>query len=132
MFAQVLLIFQRSQISVPILVQVGIGHDVEDIPMIVERQVLIVKRGKMNEVLEIVKAEQVRVQQAYGVSGASRNYVPYVGPFNQIVLEYEWNDMAEREAFWSAWEASPEAKAIWKKWEHLLEPGGGVELWRLV
>jgi hypothetical protein len=105
--------------------------------MIVERQVLITKLGKMNEVLEIVKAEQERVQQAYSVSdsvsaGASRNYVPYIGPFNQIVLEYEWNDMAEREAFWSAWEASPEAKAIRKKWEQLLEPGGGVELWRLV
>lgn len=100
--------------------------------MLLDRRVFIVKLGKMEEVLELLKAEQARVQQAYDFSGATRNYVNVVAPHNQLVLEAEWNNLAEWEAFWSAWQASPEAKAFMKKWLPLLEPGGWSELWRLV
>jgi hypothetical protein len=100
--------------------------------MLLDRRVFIVKFGKMAEVLELLKAEQARVQQAYGFSGATRNYVNVVAPNNHLVLEREWNNLAEWEAFWSAWQASPEGKAFLEKWSPLLEPGGWGELWQLV
>lgn len=117
---------------VQVLAQVRSGHSMEGIPMLVDRRVFMVKGGKMDEVLELLKAEQARVRQAYNYSGATRNYASYVGTFGQLVLESEWNDLAEWEAFWSEWGASPEGIAFQEEWGPLLESGGRVELWTLV
>jgi hypothetical protein len=100
--------------------------------MLLDRRVYIVKLGKMAEVLELLRAEQARMQQAYDLSGATRNYVNVIAPHNHLVVEAEWNNLAEWEAVWSAWQASPEKVVFLKKWLPLLEPGGWGELWQLV
>jgi hypothetical protein len=101
----------------------------EDIQMLVDHRTVMVKRGKMDEVLAFLKTEQARVRQAYNYTGATRNC--YVGPFDQLVVESEWNSVAEWDAFWSDWPVSPEGTAFLENWVSLIESGKS-ELWTLV
>ena len=61
-----------------------------------------------------------------------RHYISHIGPFDHYVVEMEWNSLAEWEALWVDWQASPEAAAFLEKWWLLTDQGGGVKIWQLV
>lgn len=100
--------------------------------MIVDRRTFNVKRGCLEELLTLVKAEQERIRQQYSYTHALRNYTPLVAPFGTLVIEGEWESLADYEKFWNEWPASPEGSAFMKKWSEMLEHGGTHEIWELV
>lgn len=88
--------------------------------MLVDRRVVMVERGKMDEVLALLQAEQARIRQVYNV-GALRNYVPMVGYFDQLVLEAEWDSLADWNNFGPNGRFHRKVKLFWKNgfpWLH--------------
>jgi hypothetical protein len=94
--------------------------------MIVQRLTWLAKRGRVTEAVNLASAERERT------GGTHRIYRDRVGPFNTIVMEFEFEDFEEMETFWSEWFATSEADAFVKKWNDLLEAGGHEEIWTLV
>jgi hypothetical protein len=43
----------------------------------------------------------------------------------------EFEDMAEREAFWAEWREKRATPEFWQKWGEIVAPGGSVEIWQL-
>ena len=94
--------------------------------MIVHRQTNIVKIGRMEEVIALVKAERERQ------NGTWRIYVSDIGPRDTIAFEFEFENLQDYEKGWSEWLATPEAGAFMDKWDDLVEPGGADEIWNMV
>jgi hypothetical protein len=96
--------------------------------MLVNRRTFIVKNGCWEEAVAMGVAEVQRI----GLPRASRLYVSEIGPFSSLVGEFEFESLAEYEAFWAEYFASPEGVAFNEKWGTVTESGGTNEIWRLV
>jgi hypothetical protein len=96
--------------------------------MIVNRQTMIVKPGCSDEAEALAVAETKRVSFPH----ARRLYSSNLSPFDRLVFEAEFENLAEHEKFWAEWRASPETAAFLKKFNDLLEAGGTNEIWTLV
>jgi LPS sulfotransferase NodH len=95
--------------------------------MIVNRRTFIVKRGRLEEVVALIMAETKRVGQTPVV----RLYLPEIAAFDQIAMEWEFENLAEYQRFWEEWFASPQGVAFLEKWNDLTETGGANEIWTL-
>ena len=95
--------------------------------MLVERRILNVARDKMEDALAMLAEERARL----GSERAVRIYRPIVAAFDQIVVEFEFNDWAEMEAFWGRWQTEG-AEAFFTAWADVARPGGQRELWETV
>ena len=100
--------------------------------MIVEKNTVVVKQGGMDEAVTEVKS----LLEAGGFPHAFRIYVPHTGPQGVIVVETEYESLAEFEKYWKDFFASPEADA-WRKERHPLHYKHShfrskTEFWRLV
>ena len=93
--------------------------------MIVNRRTWFVKLGQIAEAVELIKAESERT------GSTPRIYTPYIGTFNEMALEFEFESLAEYEKFWSEYSASPEAAAFSEKFSRLIERGNKNEIWTL-
>jgi hypothetical protein len=96
--------------------------------MLVHRTTFVVKVGKRDEAVEVLKSgadylEKVPTFRVYGSS---------IGPRDTLVLELEFENLAEYERFWDEWFATPESAAVMEKWVQLREPGGTSEIWQLL
>lgn len=96
--------------------------------MIVNRRTFKIKHGKEWEVVELLKAENERLQWPI----TSRVYMSKIAPWGQLVVEWEFEDLAAYDKYWTDWEALPETKTFMKKWLKLTRPGGTNEIWDLV
>ena len=96
--------------------------------MLVNRRTFMVKNGHWDEAVAMGVAEVQRV----GLPHASRVYAPEIGPFSTLVLEADFESLAEYEEFWAEYFASPEAVEFNEKWDTVTESGGTNEIWRLV
>jgi len=95
--------------------------------MIIDRRTHITKRGYEDEAVEIVKKGTAYVP----FTVPYRIYLPQVGPFNVVVLELEFKDLAEYDRFWTGWlEKAPQE--WWDSWMNATENGGGNEIYQLV
>ena len=95
--------------------------------MLVERRILNVAQNKMDDALAMLAEERARL----GSDRAMRIYRPNVAAFDQIVVEFEFNDWAEMEAFWDRWQTEG-AEAFFTAWAEVARPGGQRELWETV
>ena len=95
--------------------------------MIVNRRTFVVKRGCMQDLVAMVKAEQERLNVAI----TFRVYTPNIAPLNLVVAEWEFESLQEYEKFLADWRASPETAEFMKKWYELTESGGVNEIWNL-
>lgn len=95
--------------------------------MIVERSTCTVKHrpGAMEELAALVKSEC----EKEGLS--SRVYTPQKAPHDTLVIEWEFESLAESEKYWAEWWAKPETAAFVEKWYALTESGGSTEIWNL-
>ena len=75
---------------------------------------------------ELVRAERERT------GGTHRIYLSYLGRYDTIAMDFEFEGLAEMEAFWSEWFATPESAAFLKKWNDLLAADRTNEVWILV
>lgn len=92
--------------------------------MLVDRRTLNVARDKMEDALTQLAEEQARMNW----QGPVRIYRPYVAEFDQVVVEFEFADWAEMEAFWNRWQTEG-VEAFFTAWADMARPGGRRELW---
>jgi hypothetical protein len=103
--------------------------------MLAYRTTWIVKLGRMQEALTLLKEEAERVgageaRNAPGV-GVGRIYTPSISP-NALIFETTFENTAAHEAFWAMYDGdSPEAKAFWTSWYDVVERNAGTEIWTL-
>ena len=95
--------------------------------MIVNRRTFNVKPGQMDEIMALVRAETERI----GMPPITRAYRPYIGPFDLLAVEWEFESLAQCDEFWTEWFAAPEADAFMSKFNELIAGGGTNEIWQL-
>lgn len=95
--------------------------------MLVDRRILSIKPGRMEDALEVLTTERTRIDSTRAI----RIYAPSVAAFDQIIVEFEFENWAECEEFWNTWGATPEADAFWEKWRDVNSGGGRREIWEL-
>lgn len=95
--------------------------------MIVHRFTYRVKPGRTSELVQLTLDEWKRG----GSSVPHRVYVPVFGPRDQVCMEVEFADLAERKKFWDEWWNQPTTPAFVKKWNELVDSGGSEEIWVL-
>jgi len=61
-----------------------------------------------------------------------RIYSDNVGPHDTLVVDMEFEGLAERGKFWPEWVAKPDSAAFMEKWRAVTERGGTCEIWNLV
>jgi hypothetical protein len=61
-----------------------------------------------------------------------RIYTSETGPRGRIVIETEFENLAEYEDYWKKYASLPETSAFEEEWFELNEPGGGSEILHLV
>ena len=95
--------------------------------MIVNRRTFVVKEGCWDEALALTVAETKRVSFPH----PRRLYSSNISPFDRLVFEAEFENLAEYVKFWAEWFASPEGAAFMEKWDTLTKSGGTNEIWTL-
>jgi hypothetical protein len=96
--------------------------------MIVERRTYRAKPFCQQAAAEFVK----KVWELIEFPHPWRVYVPVIGPGDVIYHEVEFEDFAERQAFWAAFFARPEMPGWRETWLELTQSGGGNELLRAI
>jgi hypothetical protein len=96
--------------------------------MIVNRRTFRIKNGKAQKVAEMMKSENERLKWPV----THRIYTANIAPFNLVIGEWEFEDLAAYEKFWTDWFALPETEAFMKKWNALTRSGGTNEIWNLI
>ena len=96
--------------------------------MLVDRRYLNIARTKMDDALTLLTDLRERMQWQHPV----RIYMGNVAPFDQIVIEVEFADWAEMNAFWSDDATIAEIAPFFVKWDEVALPGGRRELWETV
>jgi hypothetical protein len=91
--------------------------------MFINRRTNKVKPWAMDELVKLTKAEFERI----GSKG--KIYTPYIGPYDVIVFDFEYESLEAYQSSWEEWFASPEADEFLKKFNTLVESGGSNELW---
>jgi hypothetical protein len=96
--------------------------------MIVERWTFPVKPQYQEAVVNILKEE---IEGNTVFTGSYRIYTPHIGPWDVVVVEWEYEDTQELEAVWDAWFAKSGTPEYFEKWYELTRPGGHREVWQL-
>jgi hypothetical protein len=99
--------------------------------MIVTRLTFNVKQGRMQEAAEHVAKEIAAERERSGYAGRTRVYTSSIGQFNQLVIEWEYENLAEHENFWAEWRARPTTPAFFEKWAEMTVGTGKNEIWDL-
>ena len=77
--------------------------------MIVERFTIPIKPGKMDEALSMLKDDQI-----FGFFVKRRRILsPYISPRDVLVVDLDFEDMAEHDRVW----AEISAKEAWNEWQ---------------
>ena len=97
--------------------------------MIVNRMVFNFQPGKVSEAAALVRAgpDYGLPETPHGM----RMYRPNVSSYDQLIIEVEFEDLAQHAAYWEAWFASPRADEWSEKWQALRAPGVGEEILNL-
>ena len=97
--------------------------------MIVDRRTWDIAFGQADKAIELLKAEIEAAQKA-GQIGSYRMYVSRIGQWGQVAVEYEFETLAEQEAFWAAWR--PKHPSFIKEWFALNRGNIQIEIWDMV
>ena len=96
--------------------------------MIVQRNVIAVRQGCMEEAVALMKAA---IEGNTNYKHGYRIYTPEIGPFDVLAVEWEFDSLEEQQKVWAEWSAWPGAAAFFEKWFKLSERGGGTEILNL-
>lgn len=95
--------------------------------MIVNRRTFIVKKGCMDRAVEMLR--QAGDKRSHSLP--RRLYRPDIGPFDQLVLEIEHEDLADYERYWQAIRALSWFEDWMAEWLEITETGGRNEIWQV-
>ena len=97
--------------------------------MIVDRRTYNIKLGQAAKAVELLTAELVAAKEA-GHSYGYRVYVCQIGQWGQVAVEFEFENLAQQETFWSGWGAkNPD---FIKDWFGLNQGEIQIAIWDLV
>jgi hypothetical protein len=99
--------------------------------MIVNRRTFNVKHGRGQELVALVLGEIAADRERGGHTGPTRVYTSSIETFDQVALEWEYQDLAEYWKHWAEWFARPITAAFMQKWLELTKEGGTNEIWTL-
>jgi len=99
--------------------------------MIVNRRTFNVRPGRMQEAVALVLKEVAAERERGGMSGPVRVYTSSIGTFDQMAVEWEYENLAVYEKGWAEWWARPTNAAFMQKWFELTKGGGSNEVWDL-
>lgn len=94
--------------------------------MVINRRTYTVYPGQFREALTLMKEIQTHTRKEF-----NRDFkilVALYGPLGTIVIEFEYADTAEQEAFSNVWYPSLEAKGWIRQWFQFVQTGSS-ELW---
>lgn len=97
--------------------------------MIVDRRTFHVPAGQVESVLQMLENE---IRDHGAPPHGYRVCASETGEFNQVVMETEYENMAEMEAHWADWGTKPTTAAFMERWNAITLPGSSRELWRVV
>lgn len=100
--------------------------------MIVNRQSIHVRPGRMQDAVKLAAKEIAAERERSGYTGRARICTSSIGQFDQMAIEWEYENLAEYEMFWADWSARPTTPEFMKKWLELTKGGGTNEIWDLV
>ena len=101
--------------------------------MIAYRTTWIVKQGRMEEALELLRAESDWGFEQFASlpeSTAVRVYTPDLSP-NVLIYENAFDSVEDHDQFWAEYNGTPQAAAFWPKWAELMERRVSDERWHL-
>jgi hypothetical protein len=96
--------------------------------MIVDRRTYNIKLGQAEEAVELIKAELVAAKEA-SHTYSYRVYVCQIGQWGQVAVEFEFDNLAQQEAFWSGWR--PKNPEFIKDWFGLNQGEIQIAIWDL-
>jgi hypothetical protein len=99
--------------------------------MFVNRRTFYVKKGCMDAVIQLVKDERARFVD-HPEYNKMKFFRASFGPFDQLIVDAEFEGMDGYQKFWGEYFASPEARQFFEKWDQMTEIGGTNELWEEV
>ena len=94
--------------------------------MIVKQTTFRVKRGDMDELVELHKRAPKLEEHP-----VARFYTPKYAPGDVAVLEFEFESLADIEAYEQEWHALPETPAFLAEFMDCVEHVVSVEVWEL-
>ena len=97
--------------------------------MIVDRRTYNIKLGHMQEAIELLKFE-INAVIEQGISLPYRIHISRFGRFDQLATEYEFENLAAQEKFWTEWQ--PKNPEFIDKWFGLMQGEIQLEIWDLV
>ena len=95
--------------------------------MIVNRRTFSIKRPRMQETVDLLRAQRKESSHPH----ATRIYTSNIAPFDILAFEIEFESLAGYEKFWADFSARPETAEFMSKWYELTEGGGANEIWTL-
>jgi hypothetical protein len=95
--------------------------------VIVQRIFHAVKQGRVDDFLALMKSNPDSVLNL----ATKRTYTSYIGRFNTVCHELEFESLDELDKCWAQWWADPETPAYMEKYHELTERGGSSEVWTL-
>ena len=96
--------------------------------MLVIRRIIHAKPGKTGEVSDLAKAERERLKRPHSI----RIYAGRLTHPNEVIIEGEWESVAEYETYAAEWYSSTEFAEYVKKMEGLSVGSSPTEIRRLV
>ena len=101
--------------------------------MIVRRQLVKAKPGCRQQVVDLVLSELAAQRERGDYSGPFRVYTPRFSgqSWRQVILEWEFEDLAEHDQMFQQWFALPSTPAYMEKWHELVEPDDVNEIWNV-
>jgi hypothetical protein len=96
--------------------------------MIVERWAFQIKPGRVDEAVALLVAgrEESPLKEHIRIST-----IMLGGKSDRVDWRCMFENLAQREQFWSEWVASPRNKLFLEKWLPLIDPGSEHDLWDL-
>jgi hypothetical protein len=101
--------------------------------MYINRRTFPMKQGAMEPAIELFK-DLVKDGKAANLPVAPREVkllTAYFGPFDLLVMEVEFEDLASYESYWGEVFGHPLMVAFFEKWNTLNNGGGANELWEV-
>ena len=90
------------------------------------------KQGQTQKLIDLVLSEVAADRKRINCDCVFRAYMAEFGqPWDEVVLEWEYENLADYEQRWADWGAQPTTPQYMKKWNELTEPGFVTTMWNM-
>ena len=95
--------------------------------MITNRRTFVAHHGQSEAAIDLLRSEARTIDWPHGL----RFYSDSITTFNTVVMEADYDNLAQYEAMWNEWFSRPTTPAFFEKWIQLTQTGGKNEIFEL-